>query len=99
MAVVRCARESRRWVEEREERRERWCENWAERFGALVEMDWWARTIPLDLKLVSVKLVGFGRAFPTFSLGFLKSFFLSFFFFVLDPIACYRVRTFEQLVV
>ena len=62
----------------------------------------------LDLKLVSVKLAGFGRALPTFNLGFCedyqyqslpqaqqcadrrdqytwKSFFLSFFFFALDP--------------
>jgi len=57
--------------------------------GALVEMDWWARTIALDLKLVSVKLVGFGRALPTLSLGFLKSFFLSFFFFALEPMVRY----------
>ena len=35
---------------------------------------------------MSVKLVGLGRALPTFSFGFLKSFFLSLFFFALDPI-------------
>ena len=33
-----------------------------------------------------MKLVGLGRALPTFSFGFLKSFFLSLFFFELDPI-------------
>ena len=42
--------------------------------------------VHFDLKLVSVKLVGLGRALPTFSFGFLKSFFLSLFFFALDPI-------------
>ena len=49
-------------------------------------MDWWARTMPLDWKLVSVKFVGLGRAFPTFNLGFWKSFFFSCFFLALDPI-------------
>lgn len=42
--------------------------------------------IPLDLKLVSVKLDAFALALPTFSLGFWKSFFFSFFFLVLEPI-------------
>lgn len=75
-------------------------------------MDCWWSTIALDLKVVSVELAGFGRALPTFNLGFYedyqhqspsqgpeaqqcadrkdqytwKSFFLSFFFFALDPI-------------
>lgn len=40
MAVVRWARESRRWVEEREARRERWWENWEESVGGVVERDW-----------------------------------------------------------
>lgn len=39
-----------------------------------------------DWKLVSVALLGFGLAFPTFSLAFWKSFFLSCFLFALDPI-------------
>lgn len=42
---------------------------------------------PLDLKLVSVKLVGLGRALPTLSLGFWKSAFLEEFLRVEDPIA------------
>jgi hypothetical protein len=39
-----------------------------------------------ELKLVSVKLEDFGFVFPTFSLGFWKSFFFSFFFLLLEPI-------------
>lgn len=70
MVAVRYARESRRWVEDREVRRERWWENCEEVDGALAERDWWARTMDLDLKLVSVKLVGLGRALPTFNFGF-----------------------------
>ena len=44
------------------------------------------KDIHLDWKLVSVALLGFGRAFPTLSLAFWKSFFLSFFLFALAPI-------------
>lgn len=44
------------------------------------------KDVHLDWKLVSVALLGFGRAFPTFNLAFWKSFFLSFFLFALDPI-------------
>ena len=39
IAVVRYTRESRRWVEDLEDRRERWWENWEDRVGAVVVMD------------------------------------------------------------
>ena len=44
------------------------------------------RHAPFDLKLVFVKLAGFGFALPTLSLVFWKSFFFSFFLRALDPI-------------
>ncbi len=68
-----------------DERRERWCANCAEWVGAVAVRDCLARTMDLDLKLVSVKLSGLGRALPTFNLGFLKSLAFSFFFLELDP--------------
>lgn len=74
-------------MEEREERRERWWVNWIVAVGAVIARDWWVTVIALALKLVSVKLAGLGRAFPTFSLGFWKSFCLEAFFFVEEPIA------------
>ena len=42
---------------------------------------------PLDLKLVSVKLVGLGRALPTLSLGFWKSVFFEDLLRAEEPIA------------
>lgn len=85
MAVVRWARESRRWESDLDDRRETWWVNCVLEVGALSVRDCWFRTIPLDLKLVSVKFSGLPFALPTFSLAFWKSFCFSFFFFELDP--------------
>lgn len=41
---------------------------------------------PLDLKEVLVKFDALAFVFPTFNLGFLKSFSFSFFFLLLEPI-------------
>lgn len=86
-AFVKYARASWRWAASFEESTDKWWENCADWVGAVVVSDCFARTMDLDLKLVSVKLSGLGRALPTFSLGFLKSLAFSFFFLELDPIA------------
>lgn len=86
MAVVRCERDSRRWVSDLEVRRERWWVNWVLLEGAERRRDCWFRVIAsvyqklpvkprccglhFDWKLVSVKLSGLGFALPTLSLGF-----------------------------
>ena len=41
-----CARESRRWVSEREVRRERWWVNWLDSVGAAVVKDCFANDMP-----------------------------------------------------
>lgn len=45
--VVRCARDSLRWVSDFEDSRERWWENCEEDDGAVVEIDCWLTTIAL----------------------------------------------------
>lgn len=50
------------------------------------EMEREERMAPLDLKEVLVKFDGLAFVFPTFNLGFLKSFNFSFFFLLLEPI-------------
>lgn len=45
MDVVRCERESRRWLSDLDERRERWCWNWLEEVGAETWRDCWLRVI------------------------------------------------------
>lgn len=73
MVVVRWARDSLRWASEREERRDRWCENFDEAAGALVRRDCSFMVIDFELKLVSVKLEGLGFALPTLSFAFWSS--------------------------
>lgn len=48
IAVVRWASESRRWVSDLDERRERKCENWLLEVGAATWRDCWLRVIALE---------------------------------------------------
>lgn len=61
-----------------------------ETYSSIGFLDLWkqrnAQNLHFALKLVSVKLSALGFVLPTFSFGFWKSFFFSFFLFALEPI-------------
>lgn len=57
MAVVRCERDSRRWVSDLEVRRERWWVNWVLLEGAERRRDCWFRVIALFYQELPVILV------------------------------------------